>query len=261
MLSEDWKKDEPIEIEDFGSSPFLSLLRWIYCKELVFKEGCLLDVMRLASKYLVYSLTNAVKDLSVAHLYHIWSIVSHAMEFGDKRQQQKCWYIIASKTKTLIREPDFLNATPLALVTLTAFDELHVKEVDLFNACLKWTVAECRRRKLPVTPEHQRLLMSPFIKQFAFQTMSMSEFVSSPCESGILTGDEQAIIMRFIAGRAVDTPFRKSRVFLSAGTKPKAELTYGKVAGKAPGRQTYSTAFPHLVLAVQDHRSKRLRTK
>ena len=216
MFSHNWKRDEDIEITDFSASPFLSLLRWIYCSELVFEEDCLLDVMRLASKYLVNSL---LKSVSV-HLNQkfIWSIVAHAMEYGDKERQAACWKLIASKTQTLVALNDFQNCPTDILQSLTSFDSLSLREIELFEACYKWSEAECTRQGLEVKHENQRQVMDPFLKQFAFQTMKMDEFAGHPCD--ILTEAEQSAVFRFIAGKLVATPFRTMRKVVAEGEQP-----------------------------------------
>lgn len=215
MFSDNWRNDEDVRISDFKASPFLSLLRWIYCKQIVFERGCLLDLLRLSSKYMVHSLLNVIGE--VIEVRFIWSIVSHAIEYEDAVRQDACWQVIACNTKSLVNRSDFMNATPLAITIFTSFDVLSIAEVNLFEACVKWSKAECRRQKLVVTPANQRKVMNPFIQQFAFQSMTMKEFVGLPCESGLLTGDEQAIVFRFIGGKPVDTPFRKSRLVVPEG--------------------------------------------
>ena len=56
MFSGKFKKEESIRIPDHSPSAVYSMMRWIYCEELVFEAGKLTDVLRIARLYLVDSL-------------------------------------------------------------------------------------------------------------------------------------------------------------------------------------------------------------
>ena len=56
------KKDEPFQVIDFEAPTFCSLLRFIYINELVFPPDMLIDVVRIAKKYMMHSLIKFVAD-------------------------------------------------------------------------------------------------------------------------------------------------------------------------------------------------------
>ena len=54
--------------------------------------------------------------------------------------------------------------------------------------------------------------MEPFIYQISFESMTAAEFAGLPCESGVLSMEEQvSIIFRIITGKGVENRFRKKQ--------------------------------------------------
>lgn len=251
MFSAEWRKGEDVVIDDFRASPFLSLIRWIYCKEIIFEKGCLLDMMRLASKYMVQSLIKAVK--AEENRRFVWSIVAHAMEYEDVVRTTTCWDLITSDVRAIHYE-DFLNSPPVVVEKLTSFDSLCIRETELFDACNEWSKAECKRRGMEINSGNQRQVMEPFLKQFAFQTMRLVNFAGLPCE--ILTEKEQILVFRAIAGRPVITPFRAVRSGAPDEAQPRATFRFtiegfSKVSEQVSSVQTFVRNLPWRILADQ----------
>lgn len=231
MFSQAWKQDEPIVIKDFQYPPFLSLIRWIYCEEVVVSDGQLLDVLRLASKYMVYSLIKSVTLESAKE--HIWSLAAHAAEQEDAERQTELWLTIVSEAQALVQLPDFQNATPAVVQTLIAQSVLSITEIQLFEASFKWTESELRRQGLDVTDENRRTVMEPFIDLFAFKGMDPKDFAGLPRK--VLTDSEMVSVFRSIHG-ALEKPCFRSfpREFLGicevitpdrlTGFKPKPKI-------------------------------------
>lgn len=210
MFSKTWRRNEDIVIKDVKISPFMSLLRWIYCSEIVFEDGNLLDVLRVASKYMVNSLVAVAGPASGDD--YIWSLLSHAVLHNDTERTKVYTQKISSSTRHLLRRSDFDNTSVEAMAVLVSQPVLSVSETELFEACFKWAVAKLRKEKNSngkVYSTEIRKLMEPFIHEFAFAQMSASDFAGNPCL--VLREAEQALIFRRIAGKKVETGFRKKR--------------------------------------------------
>ena len=211
MFSESWKKDEPIQVIDFEAPTFCSLLRWIYCDELIF-PGMLADVVKIAHKYMVHSLTSFVtSNFSKVDKKYVWSFHSMAIELEMKDFVEKCLSIIKSNPATHMASADFLNASCASVTVFVSLDKTSITELQLFTRCLEWSEKECKRQGLEVQPENQRKVMEPFIYRISFESMRAAEFAGLPCESGVLTGDEQAVILRIAAGKSVESRFMKKQ--------------------------------------------------
>lgn len=69
-------------------------------------------------------------------------------------------------------------------------DSFAVKESDLFDCLLNWSVFECQRQGIDWTPVNQRAVMFPFLQYIRFPTMCLSYLQNVVERSEILTQDE-----------------------------------------------------------------------
>jgi hypothetical protein len=203
MFSSKWKKDEPIRITDCDESTMYSLLRWIYCDELLCEAGRLMDVLHLANKYLVNDLFDFVaKHLSAdADASGIWPITTFAIKHGYTSLTDKCLSIIHANDGKALESPDSLVIAEDVAAAVVSYKDA-TDEMKLFEWSLKWSESECERRGLPQTAASKRITMQSFIHEIAFPAMSAKEFTGLPCSSEILTYQEVVEIMRIIAGHA-----------------------------------------------------------
>ena len=135
MFSENWKKNEPIRIIDFEAPTFCSLLRWIYCDELIFQPGMLTDVMRIAQKYMVHSLISLLSD-NFGNTEYIWSIHTMAIELEMTDVERKSFHRITDVQP--LDSADFLNASCASVTAFVTRDRVCVADLPLFTRCLKW---------------------------------------------------------------------------------------------------------------------------
>ena len=208
MFSDNWKKDEPIHVIDCEAPTFCSLLRWIYCDELIFPPGMLADVTRIAQKYMVHSLISFVTDNAEKY---VWSLHAMAIDLEMPDLVQKSLNLIKSKQATHMASADFLNASCESVTAFVSLDRSNVTELQVFKRCLEWSAKECERQGLEVLEPNQRMVMEPFIYEISFESMTAADFAGLPCESGILTEEEQAIILRTIAGQKLENRFKKKQ--------------------------------------------------
>lgn len=217
MFSSKWTEKE-YHIKDTDKSVMFSLLRWIYCHELVFESGKLDSLLRLAHKYQVQSL------FSFVHRHgwksdHLWSVASFAHAFsqddvesgleGLQELRQECVKHILFNPMIHFESEDLLYASSEILTEVLEMS-FRYPEISLFRQCLRWAEAECTRRDLQPTPDSMRKLVEPFIHSIAFAGMKPEEFAKDPCESGILTDKEQATIFRTMLGvKMDDAPFSR----------------------------------------------------
>ena len=135
MFSESWKKDEPIRVIDFEAPTFCSLLRWIYCDELVF-PGMLVDVVEIAHKYMVHSLISFVStNFSNVDTKYIWSFHTMAIELEMPDLIKKSFDIIKSDQVTHMASADFLNASCRSVAAFVSLDRISVTELQVFTRC------------------------------------------------------------------------------------------------------------------------------
>ena len=216
MFSSDWQKSQSIPIPEFEASPVISLLRWTYCSELVFESDQFYDVLRAAHFFMVTPLVDYVLNHFDAFAGgHIWSMYDYSTLHDNQELEAKCLQFVGhqsqAKSQDTIMQDDFMNVSVATITSLVSDGKVLIDETILFSRCLLWAKAECERRQQEATPEHLSNAMSPFIEQFAFPSMKATEFAGLPCESGVLSYEDQALVLRSIIMEDLPTRFRKER--------------------------------------------------
>lgn len=88
MFSGNWIKEDGIHIPDTDADTMYSLLRWIYCQQLVIRSGRLTDVLMLANKYAVTSLIRLFKEHDMD--CYVWQVLNYALRVGDDDLIELC---------------------------------------------------------------------------------------------------------------------------------------------------------------------------
>ena len=97
--------------------------------------------------------------------------------------------VIASKA-------EFLKLTDKEMEYLID-QKINAREIDIFNAYVKWADHQLLKKDLEVTDANRRQVMTG-IELIRFPNMSMDEFVNPYCLSNILTAEEKLEIMLYI---------------------------------------------------------------
>lgn len=221
MFSKTWLTSDPIRLEEGDANSMWSILRWIYCQELVFVAGGLPDVLKAANYYEVVSLISFIGSSfeKVDHKF-VWTFYSIALQMYMNVIAEKSLAIIYSNPQLNLDLEDFLSASAEAITAVLDQQKLSGEyDLQLFRRLVEWAAAECERKGLEITAANRRLMLDPFIFKLSFDGMTATEFAGPPCESGILTEGEQALVLRMKAGKDVVTPFRKTQ----ADSKPRKE--------------------------------------
>lgn len=212
MFSGNWRTGKPIAIVDCEAPEFCSLIRWIYCNELIFPPGKLNDVIKLAHKYMVTALIDfIVRNIEKVEKKYILLCHSLAVALELADLSAKCLTIIDSKLYSLLQNDDFVDVSLATIEAIASLDRTSnsYDELRFFTRCLEWAKKECERQELEVSPTNLRKVMEPFIYNISFETMTNAGFARLPFESGVLTAEEQATIFRIKADVAVMGRFRK----------------------------------------------------
>jgi hypothetical protein len=213
MFSGKWKEQDVIRVKDYDVTTVYSLLRWIYAQELVFEEGKLYDLLRIADMFLMDSLFEAVTKACTAVEMEVtckftWTVLSFAIEFKKKDLIETCLKAIRWTCAEYLKLPDSLTASEAAVHMVVSQDDLNVDEIDLIKWAFKWAEEECKRRELdPGTSKRQ--VMDSFIHQLSFSGIRKEEFASIYRETGILTDEEIIDVINNQKRAVVNSVFRK----------------------------------------------------
>ena len=205
-FSSDWKDRNIIKLEDVNIEVFEVLMLYIYKDEISLKGTDLLDVLELAHRYMITGLVASLTATEVFKLNatsHVWKYLTFAVTVNDIELIIRCLEVIDRKTETVFRSSDFQGVASNVIGLFIGRDTLNIEEGILFEYLLNWSDAECRRRKLQVTPGNQRKVMESFIHKIRFAIMTLEEFTSFS-NKGILTAAEMKSIRNAITSNRKD---------------------------------------------------------
>lgn len=167
-----------ISFPDMDESAMYSLLRWIYCRELVFEPGKLDALLRLAHQFRVISLLVFVDKHAVTS-DHMWAIASFARAYDQQGidysgLKQKCLQCIISHPEKHFGSEDIVNASAGFLTEVLAHRIENYDKMSLFKQLLRWADAECVRQELFPHAANKLKVIDPFIHLIPFSEISRS---------------------------------------------------------------------------------------
>lgn len=200
----DWKDKNQVVIQDADVTAFQTLLGYIYKGQIEMDMNNLFNVLCIAHRFNVQGVIDKLFSQSVFEKYcpqSIWQYLSFAIVVNDEVRKKMCLAFVDSNATECFALDDFLGIGLDAMKSFISRDTLIVTEVVLFKACLNWSVAECERQKLDVTPENQRQVMEPFIHEIRFPVMSIQELEEVIEPSKILKPQEVLLITKVMVSK------------------------------------------------------------
>jgi len=194
---------DSIELPDCDYESLLELFRFMYTDEANLNGNNVMQVLYLASKYMVPSLA----EKCTAHLRdnlkasNVFCILFHAQKFEDKDLEDRCWEVIEKKTEEAVTSDEFVTVERSVVESVVKREKLNVKEVELFKAVDRWATKESERQgTIGDGEEKRRILGEEIVKAIRFPVMSQKEFVSFVIDTRVLTYEEVGDMMKHYTG-------------------------------------------------------------
>ena len=210
---------EFIDLPDCDFEGFLEFLRYIYCDEIKLTGNCVMQVLYLAKKYMIPSLTAKCRSFLEVNLnaQNVSDVLPHLGKLEEDHLANVCWKIVDSNTE------EFLQAASSSLLeneqllsALLRRDSLNVSEIKIFQAVNCWAEEICRKRKVKISGKEKRSLVGEKnLELIRFPLMSQEEFAKCVPDSGILKAKE--IVQLFMHFNLRRNPGRFS--FIPRGTR------------------------------------------
>ena len=161
-----------------------------------------MHIYQAADKYCVTSLREKIlkainsKLNSKNVLYFYESLIA----FPTTKDEDlfEIYRIMDNHTKDVFETEIFklINKDTLALILKR--DNLTIREMDVYRACLAWTDHKLSKKKIEVTPNARRKSLGDMIYLIRFPLMSSTEFSSGPAKDKVLNGDEISEIYLYL---------------------------------------------------------------
>ena len=198
-----------IELPDCDYESLLELFRYLYSDEVNLTGSNVMQVLYLAKKYLVPSLTGKCTEYLRKHLEasNAFSILPQAQKFEDRDLEERCWNVIELHTEEAVTSDDFVTLERSIVESVVKRERLNVKEVDLFKAVDRWANKEVERQGLtPGGKVKRKVLGEEIVNAIRFPVMSHKEFASVVVDCDILTKRELGVMIKHYGDASLNCP-------------------------------------------------------
>lgn len=185
---------EFIELPDCDFEGFLEFLRYIYCDEIKLTGNCVMQVLYLAKKYMIPSLTAKCRSFLEVNInvQNVLDVLPYLGKLEEDHLANVCWKIVDSNTEEFLQSASAsLLENEELLSSLLRRDSLNVSEIKLFQAINCWAEEICRKRGVESSGKEKRSLVGDRnLELIRFPLMSQEEFAKCVPDSGMLKSKE-----------------------------------------------------------------------
>ena len=248
---------DSIELPDCEYDSLLEMFRYLYSDKVNLSGSNVMQVLYLANKYIVPSLSEKCHQYLRINLKtsNVFCILPHAQKFEDKDLEDRCWDMIEKQTEEAVTSDDFVTVERSVVEAVLKREGLNVKEVELLKAVDRWATEQCKRQVMtPDGETKRRILGEEIVKAIRFPLMSQHEFATVVLDSHILTLEEVADLVKHYNGvlkplSFIQDPRKKSLIVYRCHRCRRFEL--GWEYGSSPDRINFSVNKPILLHGVQ----------
>ena len=191
MLAEE---SEFIHLSDCDLQGMVDFLQYLYTDEVCFNGNNALQLLYLAEKYIIPSLTSRCILFLRDHLDsgNIFCVLKHSNLIQNKSLWRRCWKFIDREAKDVLASTEFLQVDRTDLIELVRRETLNIKEIDLFIAVNKWAENQSKELRLAAssTVKTRQILGEEIIKKLRFPVMEQKDFCNVVCKTDVLIEEE-----------------------------------------------------------------------
>ena len=209
-----------IDLPDYEYESLLELLRFLYYDKVNLSGSNVMQVLNLATQYMVPSLVNkCTKYLrDILEVSNVFQILVAAEKFEAKELERECWKLIEMQADEALMSDGFSTVEISVVKSVVKRRTLNVKEVDLFKAIDQWATKKIVKQGQTLTGHlKRRILGDEIVKAIRFPLISQAEFASVVLSSGILTNEENSDMMRYYSNvPTISLPFSQEKRFIAS---------------------------------------------
>nr|CAD7579660.1 unnamed protein product [Timema californicum] len=201
------KEENVIKVTDIGPDVFVIMLKHAYRASWKLESKAqAVDVLYAADKYMLGELMReCVEFIWPRGPDDVFIALDCATRFNLNYMRECAMRILRKDTQVVLAHPKFVNLSHSSVLAIVEQRYLNIKsEVQLFDAMIRWARVSCHNHGLRDDGQFLRFELANIIDNIRFLAMTIKEFSGSPCESGVLTFEEEvAIFRKFVSGKSV----------------------------------------------------------
>lgn len=204
------KTRDRIVIDDVALTVFLTVLRFVYCNEIVIDRNFVFETLAAADKFSLPDLSFAVACLMQQESRILPIVLNYDTSVTENRFADLCSHMIQQDISSFLTN-DLMLLTQASVTAVVSDASLGFREEELWRGCMEWAEEECEKRSLERTAANLRSLVKPFLFHFRFPLMDLVQFTAGPADSGILTLQEVVDVYKYHATQQPSQFFTSER--------------------------------------------------
>ena len=184
------------------------------------------NVLYASKKYIITNLSKQCTQFLEEHMTteNLPQLLDQTLLFDETELKNKVLAKVKDDAPAVLASDEFLNLSTKALQEVLSLELKITRELEVFQAALKWAKAKCVQLKRSPEGPNLREVMGNNLFLIRFPTMTAKEFTESVAPQDILTDSEGYGVLQFMASKS-------SKPTLSFPTEPRFKPTH-KAAGK-----------------------------
>lgn len=193
-----------IIVTDVQEEALNQFVYFIYKETADLNLSIIWDVLKLAKTYSVQSLIRFCGGFLEKNITYenVFSILDKILNFDLPYCESKCMAILSQSSVGIYKNSYLCSISLESLKKLLSFDKLPGKEIEIYQAVLRWSEKFCEKNNQRSTTETKRFALGTSINLIRFCSMPIEEFNICTNDS-ILTKDEIIDVFRNIASGGV----------------------------------------------------------
>lgn len=185
----------------------------MYTDEFDIHSDNVATMLYAAKKFQLKGLTNLCFQFLDAEMHDetVSKIMEQAHIYSETGLYEKCLRYTLTNGNAVLRKPGFADLCSDCVARIIKSDDLRASEEAVFEGCMTWANAECRRQKKQPTDEARREVLGKLLYLIRFPVMDVTYFTQKVSLGNLLSHDETLSIFQFFHGEEQQLPNRFSR--------------------------------------------------
>ncbi|XP_052096983.1 BTB/POZ domain-containing protein 6-B-like [Mytilus californianus] len=193
------EKSPEIAVTDVSLEIFTALMRYIYTDVVNLDGNNVTPMLHAATKY---ALTDLAKQCErylecAIDVDNACVIYNQATFFGMHELANMALLCIEINAKEVFGTEGFDTLVRENIWTVFKSERLKAKEIDMFNAVVKWAKNQCELQNLEGSGENQRKILGDLLNLIRIPLLTLEEYSKVVVKSGLLTAEEQLMFYKY----------------------------------------------------------------